>query len=181
MTTPSYDDFLSAKLPADIASGFDTDRLNHMLFDWQEVIERWALKRGRAAIFADCGMGKSPLQLEWSNQVHRHTGKDILIVAPLAVSAQTKREGEKFGIPVNIAKMSDNISPGINITNYERLHHFDDSLQAELLDDLPALADLHQVMQDPKSEIADIKHAVNVACREIRENVPAWIKDRMAN
>src|SRR5690606_12497486 len=88
-------------------------------------IVRWACKRGRAAIFADCGLGKTPMQLEWAHQVHLHTKQPILILAPLAVSKQTQREGEKFNITVKICESQDDVINGINITNYEKLHKFD--------------------------------------------------------
>lgn len=98
-----------------------------MLFDWQKVLVRWALFKGRAAIFADCGLGKTPMQLEWAHQICIQTGKDVIIFAPLAVSLQTKYEGEKFGIKVNVCKSQNDVKPGINITNYERLDKFDPS------------------------------------------------------
>lgn len=120
-----YQEFLSNKQIADTSTGFDPDGINPMLFDFQKAIVTWACKRGRAAIFADCGLGKSPMQLEWANQVHKHTDQPVLILAPLAVSKQTKREGEKFGISVTICESQDDVVNGINITNYEKLHKFD--------------------------------------------------------
>ncbi len=95
-----------------------------MLYDFQEAITRWAIRRGRAAIFADCGLGKTPMQLEWAKQIYQKTNKNILILAPLAVSKQTKQEGDKFGIKVNICRSQDDVKKGINITNYEILHKF---------------------------------------------------------
>jgi len=94
-----------------------------MLFDFQRDIVKWALRRGRAAIFADCGLGKTPMQLEWAN----HIPGNVLILAPLAVSAQTVREGEKFGIPITKARHQDEVQGKITITNYEMLHHFESS------------------------------------------------------
>ena len=101
----TYDEFLDSKAIACTASGLDAeiDELNPMLFDFQRDIVYWALRKGKAAIFAGCGDGKTAMQLEWAEQVRRHTGGTVLIVAPLAVSEQTKREGEKFGIAVHIA------------------------------------------------------------------------------
>jgi superfamily II DNA or RNA helicase len=117
-----YADFLAAKLIVDPSTGLkEIPTLNPMLFDFQRDIVRWALRRGRAAIFADCGMGKTPMQLEWA----RHIPGDVLILAPLAVSAQTVREGEKFGVPVGYARNDDQIKERITITNYEMLEHFD--------------------------------------------------------
>jgi superfamily II DNA or RNA helicase len=125
----SYIEFLKAKKIVDTPTGFivEESALNPMLFDFQKAIVAWACKRGRAAIFADCGLGKTPMQLEWARLVCEQTGGNVLIVAPLAVSQQTRREGEKFNIPVNICREQADVKPGINITNYEILHKFDAS------------------------------------------------------
>lgn len=124
-----YAEFLKKKDIVDHATGFCPGEVNPMLFPFQAAIVRWACKRGRAAIFADCGLGKTPMQLEWARQVCRHSGGSVLILAPLAVSKQTRREGEKFGIDVTICESSDDVVPnGINITNYEKLHKFDPSV-----------------------------------------------------
>lgn len=95
------------------------------MFMFQRDIARWALAKGRAAIFAGTGLGKTIMQLEWSNQLHKNTGLDILILAPLAISGQTVKEGAKFAIEVNICRDQSDVKPGINITNYELLHKFD--------------------------------------------------------
>lgn len=76
--------------------------LNPNLFEFQKDIVRWALAKGRAAIFASCGTGKTICQLEWAHHVQKHTGKPVIILAPLAVSTQTVHEGEKFGIDVTL-------------------------------------------------------------------------------
>ena len=121
-----YEEFIQSKITTFQNCGFDieTENLNPMLFDFQKDIVRWALKKGRAAIFADCGLGKTPMQLEWANQICKHEGGKILILAPLAVAVQTQREGEKFHIPVNICASQDDVKDGINITNYEKLDKF---------------------------------------------------------
>ena len=121
-----YTDFLSSKRFVLESSGFDIDQseLNGMLYDFQKDIVRWALKKGKACIFADCGLGKTPMQLSWAYQVHKHTGGMVLILAPLAVSEQTKREAEKFGYTATIVSEQSECEPGINITNYEKLDHF---------------------------------------------------------
>lgn len=108
------------------SSGFDIDKskLNPMLYDFQKDIVRWALKKGKACIFADCGLGKTPMQLSWAYQVHKHTGGKILILAPLAVADQTKREAEKFGYTAKVVEKQDDCIDGINITNYEKLDRF---------------------------------------------------------
>jgi len=125
-----YKSFLREKSVTFRPSGFDVamSELNPMLYDWQKVLVRWALARGRAALFEDCGLGKTPQQLVWSQAVHEYTSGDILILAPLAVSAQTIREGRKFGIDVNLCRTGDDVKHGINITNYDRLHLFDPSI-----------------------------------------------------
>ena len=121
-----YKDFINSKNKQMKNYGFDVEKenLNPMLFDFQKDIVRWALKKGRAAVFADCGLGKTPMQLEWANQIYKHEGGKILILAPLAVATQTQREGEKFHIPVNICESQDDVKDGINITNYEKLEKF---------------------------------------------------------
>jgi len=121
----SYQEFLSKKDIVDRQSGFEPSALNPMLYDFQAALVRWACKRGRAAIFADCGLGKTPMQLEWANQVHSFTNQAVLILAPLAVSKQTQREGDKFNIHVQICESQDDVINGVNITNYEKLHKFD--------------------------------------------------------
>lgn len=120
----TYPEFLAAKAVEAQASGFSPTDLSSQLFAFQHDLVAWAVRRGKAAIFADCGLGKTPTQLEWARQVAAHTGKPILIFAPLAVSQQTKREGDKFSIPVQVVDTQYGIDPGINITNYEKLHHF---------------------------------------------------------
>lgn len=122
-----YHDFVKEKQLLFRPSGFEpVDGLNPMLMRFQCDITRWALRKGRACLFEDCGLGKTPQQLEWSRQVALHEGGPILIVAPLAVARQTEEEGEKFGIPVRVCSSQDEIDPkGINVTNYEKLHRFD--------------------------------------------------------
>lgn len=117
----TYDDFLKSKQIVSEAKGMDvpTESISGHLFDFQRDIVVWALKKGRSAIFAGTGLGKTLMQLEWS----RHIG-NVLILAPLAVSQQTVAEGEKFGINVTICKSQDDVKDGINITNYERIDRF---------------------------------------------------------
>lgn len=119
-----YSTFLETKKIENVNSGFEPTDLNPLLFDFQRDITTWACRVGKAAIFEGCGLGKTAQQLEWANQVCKKTGGNVLILAPLAVSRQTKREGDKFGISVNICATQDNVLPGINITNYEKMHHF---------------------------------------------------------
>jgi DNA modification methylase/superfamily II DNA or RNA helicase len=119
-----YAEFLESKKVIVKETGFDAIGINPMLFDFQKDIVRWALKKGKAAIFADCGLGKTPMQLEWARHVCQYTGGNVLILAPLAVSKQTVREGRKFGIEVNVCRTQGEVKSGINITNYEMLQHF---------------------------------------------------------
>ena len=120
----SYDDFMASKTIMSPVTGLtNIPTLSAHLFPFQSDIVRWALKRGRAAIFADCGMGKTPMQLEWA----RHIPGNVLILAPLAVASQTVREGHKFGIPVGYCRDQSAVESGITITNYEMLAHFDPS------------------------------------------------------
>lgn len=119
----SYQEFLNQKTHEGAAHGFEPVWMPPQLFDFQVSLVTWAIRKGRAAIFADCGLGKTAMQLTWAENVARHTGKPVLILTPLAVAAQTIREGEKFGIECH--RSSDGNVPGrIVITNYERLEHF---------------------------------------------------------
>lgn len=120
----AYADFIRSKMSERGDVGFDADPAS-FLYPFQRDIVRWALRRGRAAVFADCGLGKTPMQLEWAQQIHARTGGDVLILAPLAVSAQTQREGAKFDVDVTVARDADDIRSGVNVANYERLHRLD--------------------------------------------------------
>lgn len=122
----SYVEFLARKAVTDIPTGIqDIPELGIHLFDFQSDIVRWALRRGRAAIFADCGLGKTAMQLEWAKIVSHHESKPVLIIAPLAVSDQTIAEGVKFGVKVTRCREQSHVVDGVNITNYEMAHHFD--------------------------------------------------------
>ena len=132
----TYKEFIKTKKIVNKSKGIVPKEINKMLFDFQKDIVGWALRKGKAAIFADCGLGKTPMQLEWARQVHDETGGDVLILAPLAVSRQTQREGEKFGIEINICREQSQVKPGINITNYEMLHNFEpDKFKGVVLDE----------------------------------------------
>jgi len=120
-----YQKFIKSKLRADIASGFDCDVPVGPLFDFQAACVKWALKRGRAALFLDTGLGKTLSQATWAHMVCEHTGGDVIIVAPLCVAQQTVEESAKFGITVKYCRDDDEVEPGITITNYEMLDHFD--------------------------------------------------------
>ena len=117
-----YSDFLVEKTQAGAEHGFDPTYMPAYLFDFQAALLDWAVRKGRAAVFADCGMGKTLIELAWAENVMRHTGKPVLIMTPLAVSAQMAREADRFGIEVR--RSQDGTAYPITITNYERLEHF---------------------------------------------------------
>lgn len=119
-----YAQFLATKSQWDQANGFPPRHLPDHLFPFQAHLVDWAVRMGRAAIFADCGLGKSPMQLAWAENVRRHTNKPVLIITPLAVSFQTVTEAEKFGVEATISRLGKP-GPAITVTNYERLEHFD--------------------------------------------------------
>lgn len=124
----SYESFIAAKLTSAPPTGLTViPTLCNGLFDFQSALVQWALRRGRAAIFADTGLGKSRMQLAWADAVHRMNGIDVLILAPLAVAAQTVIEGEQIGVAVRQCRDGAEVQPGITITNYDRLHRFDTS------------------------------------------------------
>lgn len=119
-----YDEFLRQKSHHGADEGFDPNWLPDYLFDFQHALVGWAIRRGRCAIFADCGLGKTPMQLVWAENIVRHTNRPVLIGTPLAVSHQVVREAEKFGIECQ--RVTDGKVSGarIIVTNYERLHLF---------------------------------------------------------
>jgi len=129
-TAISYDEFLLAKINHFTASGFDVDErdLHPALFDFQRYIVALALRKGRFAVFSECGTGKTLMELEWAQQVKDHTDGAVLILAPLAVSCQTIAEGKRFGYTVD--KYAGQTEPGIYITNYEQIENIDLSIFA---------------------------------------------------
>ncbi len=122
-----YATFLERKLPRDELHALPQARVRDdwPLFDWQREIVTWAAQRGRAALFTATGTGKTRMQLAVAHSWHEATGRDVLILAPLAVSAQTAREGEAIGLPVTVCREATDVRAGVNITNYERLERFD--------------------------------------------------------
>jgi len=123
-----YNEFLECKSRTDPATGLsEVPDLSPSLFPFQADITRWALRRGRAAIFAGTGLGKSLMELSWAAAVHESTGRDVIILAPLAVAAQMIREGKKFGIRAKQCADQSEVEPGITVTNYQKLGHFDAS------------------------------------------------------
>lgn len=121
-----YTAFLERKRKIDPMTGMGSvPKLPAFLFQHQMDIVSWALRRGRAAIFAGTGLGKTAMELVWGNEVAKHLGKPVLIFAPLAVSQQHLREAEKFGVPASIVKEQSECCIGVNITNYQKIDHFD--------------------------------------------------------
>lgn len=141
-----YQEFLQSKRVDVRPQGFDVDlsTINPQLFPFQRDVVRWALRLGRAALFQECGLGKTAQQLEWAKHVTLHTGGKVLILAPLAVSQQTIREGEKFGIQVQPARQQTDIGDAsVVVTNYERLHLFDaEAFAGVVLDESSILKNL---------------------------------------
>lgn len=123
----TYDVFLAKKEIMAGSSGFDPDKsvMCKKAFDWQKDIVAWALKKGKSALFEDCGMGKTLQHLMWAKEVIRKTHSPVLTITPLAVASQTQRESVKFGFSTKVCKCDSEIEMTQNITNYEMLEHFD--------------------------------------------------------
>ena len=118
-----YAEFLARKGQSGVMDGFEPSFLPSFLFDFQRELVSWSVRKGKSAIFADCGLGKTPMQLVWAENVVRETNRPVLILTPLAVSHQTVAEAAKFDIEAHRSNAGE-VHPGINITNYERLHYF---------------------------------------------------------
>lgn len=123
----SYQNYISAKLGVVNSAGIDVPLRDYSMFPHQRDLTSWALRRGAAAIFADTGLGKSRMQIAWADTVQRETGRDVFILAPLAVAEQTVEEGGLVGVEINHARDDSDVRNGITITNYDRLHMFDAS------------------------------------------------------
>lgn len=122
-----YREFLRSKLPTHQDSGFEVSALPDWLYDFQQAVVDWALRKGRAAIFADTGLGKTAMQLAWAYHVSAYTGKRVLILAPLAVGQQTVREARKFGLDAEYCRSqaAADLERHLVVANYEMLEHFD--------------------------------------------------------
>lgn len=124
--TTDYESFVASKSLAAPPTGMTkVPRVSSKLFPFQRDLVRLSLRRGRSAIFADTGLGKGWMALEWLRHVAKHTGQPTLLLAPLAVSHQFAREAAKFGVDARVVAKQADIGPGINITNYHKLDHFD--------------------------------------------------------
>jgi len=143
MTTTDYASFVHQKMASADHEGIAHDMpISEMLFPFQRDIVDWALTRGRAAIWADCGLGKTWMAIEWARHVCAFSGGDVLILTPLAVAAQFVSEGLKMGVSVNLCQESADVLPGINVTNYDRMERFDHgSFSGIILDESSILKD----------------------------------------
>lgn len=121
-----YEAFLRERAQAGADSGFAPLWMPDFLFDFQASMVEWAVRKGRAAIFADCGLGKTPMGLVWASNVARKTSRPVLYLTPLAVASQTVHEADKFGIEAAHSR-DGSVSSHIVVTNYERLHYFNAS------------------------------------------------------
>ncbi len=160
-----YNTFLESKRITIEAKGFEPEHEIHpLLFDFQKDIVSWALRKGRAAIFAGTGLGKTVIQLEWASHIYENTKANVLILAPLAVAEQTVREGLKLDTWVHLCRTQADVFPGINITNYEMLSHFDaQSFAGVVLDESSILKSFDG---STKKEIIDkfIRTPYKLAC-----------------
>jgi hypothetical protein len=119
-----YAEFLARRAQLDGAAGFEPLWMPDVLFGFQALMTDWAVRQGRAALFEDCGLGKSLQELVWAQNVHKHTGKPVLLLTPLAVTFQMQAEAEKFGIEAATSRTGEIPAP-VTVANYERLHYFD--------------------------------------------------------
>lgn len=130
----SYEEFVASKLSRVPPTGMaEVPELSDKLFPFQRDIVGWALRRGRAAVFASTGLGKMRIEIEWARCVSEHTGGRVLIFAPLAVAAQIVREGEVIGVNIKLCREASDVTDGINVTNYDRMHKFDAAMFAGLV------------------------------------------------
>ena len=119
----TYSEFLARKAQLRNAGGFEPLEIPAHLFDFQRLLLDWSIRAGRGAIFADCGMGKTPMELAWAENVYRKTGKPVLLLTPLAVGFQIVAEAEKFGHEAALSRNGKVAAP-ITVTNYEQLPKF---------------------------------------------------------
>ena len=121
--TIAYADFIASKAQLADDGGFEPTVLPDHLFPFQRQLVEWAVRHGRAALLADCGLGKTPMELAFAQNVHEHTGKPVLLLTPLAVGFQIVAEAEKFGHEAALSRTGKVVAP-ITVTNYEQLGKF---------------------------------------------------------
>jgi hypothetical protein len=153
-----YQTFLSGRAKWTEDTGVKVENLPDFLYDFQADLVAWALNKGRAAIFADCGMGKTAMQLAWAYEIVKKTNKPVLLLTPLAVGQQTKEEAEKFGIEAARSRDGHVSGAKVWVTNYEQLHKFNPA------DFGGAVADESSCIKDLKSQT---KGAVVEFCRTL--------------
>ena len=166
----SYADFLATKTAGvdELGIGVGDDAVHPYLHPWQAEIVTWAANRGRAAIWADTGLGKTLMQIEWA-RLMTGPGESALIVAPLAVCAQTVREAEKVGVTATYVRSGDLVGPGLYVTNYEMVDHFDPHLFAAVVLDEASILKSH----DGKTRTKLIQHFAPVPYRLACTATPA--------
>lgn len=152
----TYEEFLKTKSQRFAGDGFDCNvsAMPSFMFEWQKKIVRWACKKGRAALWADTGLGKTVMQLAWADQVVRHTGKQVLILTPLAVSYQTESEAQRFGLKAQVIENPTADGPMIHITNYQKLHRFDASVYGGVVLDESSI--LKSFMGKTKQQLCNV-------------------------
>lgn len=154
----TYDTFVAQKKEEYGTYGFSKKIENEGLYPFQKHITEWALLKGRAAIFADTGLGKTRMQLAWASEVCQYSQGNVLIFAPLCVAHQTIKEGNAIGVSVKYCRHQDEVISGITITNYEMLEHFKvDSFTGVVLDESSIL----------KSYMGKTKQALIDACFDV--------------
>lgn len=121
---PGYRELLAARAQSGTGSGFEPLWMPDAMFGFQRHLADWAVRIGRGAVLADCGLGKSLIELAWAQNVHLRTGRPVLMLTPLGVSFQMQDEGAKFGVEAAVARTGRPAAP-VTVTNYERLHLFD--------------------------------------------------------
>ncbi len=132
----NYQEYLASKAHVGADHGFDPTFMPDKLFDFQKMLVEWSTRKGRGAVFADCGLGKTFIQLVWAENVARKTNGRVLILTPLSVSFQTVKEGEKIGVEAIQRREGIKAGDRIVVTNYERLHHFSpDDFQGVVCDE----------------------------------------------
>lgn len=138
-----YAAFLERRSQLEGGHGFAPTWMPEFLFPFQAALVEWAIRQGRAGIFADCGLGKTPMQLVWAENVFRKVGRPVLIVTPLAVAYQTETEARKFGIDAGLSR-DGRPAAEITVTNYDRLHLFDrDDYAGVVCDESSAIKSFH--------------------------------------
>jgi len=159
-----YTEFIEKKSTFISPVGFNPIFIPDKLFDFQKAIVTWAVKRGRASIFADTGLGKSFMQVSWAYNVNQHSGNRALIVAPLCVAQQTIREADKLGINVRYAR-EFNKDAGIYITNYEMIDGFTEAINDGYFDGI--VLDESSILkhQDSKTRTKIIELCKNIPFR----------------